>query len=136
LDYTFVILKPDAVKRCLVGEIITRFEKKGFEIVQMKMGRMKKETIAEHYAHLTSQPFFSKIEEYMLSGQCVFMILKGRDAVKAIRCMMGTTNSLEAPPGTIRGDYGLSSMQNLIHGSDSDESFIIEAKRFFPDFNL
>ncbi|HEX9062472.1 MAG TPA: nucleoside-diphosphate kinase [Clostridia bacterium] len=136
MDSTFIILKPDAVKRGLTGEIITRFEKKGFEIAKMKMDYIKKETLAEHYAHLVAKPFYGEIEQYMMSGPCFFMILNGKDAVKTVRAMMGNTNALEAPPGTIRGDYGASSFQNLIHGSDSDESFIAEAKRFFPDYTL
>ncbi len=134
MSSTLVILKPDAVKRGLVGEIIERFEKKGFIISQMRMELITKEKLVEHYSHLASKPFFGEIEEYMLSGPSIFMILSGKEAVRTVRSMMGSTNALEASPGTIRGDYGSNPFQNLIHGSDSDENFVAEAKRFFPDY--
>jgi len=136
MEGTFVILKPDAVKRKLVGEIISRFERKGFQIVKMQMVVLDKDIIKEHYSHLASKPFFGRIEEYMVSGPCILMILSGKDAIKTVRSMMGCTNALEALPGTIRGDYGSDAYENLIHGSDSQDSFIQEVKRFFPDFEI
>ena len=128
---TYIMLKPDALKRQLLGEIITRIEKKGYRIVQAKLMTLDAPVIAEHYAHLTDQPFYPKLERYMLSGPVFGMVLEGEDVIRGMRAMMGPTNVFEAAPGTIRGDYATDVTYNLIHGSDSVENAAIEIARFF-----
>jgi len=128
---TYIMLKPDALKRQLLGEIITRIEKKGYRIVQAKLMTLDAPIIAEHYAHLTDQPFYPKLERYMLSGPVFGMVLEGEDVIRGMRAMMGPTNVFEAAPGTIRGDYATDVTYNLIHGSDSIENAAIEIARFF-----
>ena len=127
----YIMLKPDALKRQLLGEIITRIEKKGYRIVQAKLMTLDAPIIAEHYAHLTDQPFYPKLERYMLSGPVFGMVLEGEDVIRGIRAMMGPTNVFEAAPGTIRGDYATDVTYNLIHGSDTPETAEAEIKRFF-----
>jgi nucleoside-diphosphate kinase len=125
------MLKPDAVKRKLVGEIISRIEKKGYNIVEMKTMYLNEELLKEHYAHLADKPFFPEIVQFMTSGPVIGMIVEGNDAVAGIRRLMGPTNWQEASPGTIRGDFANNMTENLIHGSDSVENAEIEIKRFF-----
>jgi len=131
MERTYVMLKPDAVKRKLVGEIISRIEKKGYNIVEMKTMYLNEELLKEHYAHLADKPFFPEIVQFMTSGPVIGMILEGNDAVAGIRRLMGPTNWQEASPGTIRGDFANNMTENLIHGSDSVENAEIEIKRFF-----
>lgn len=128
---TYIMLKPDALKRQLLGEIITRIEKKGYQIVQAKLMQLDAPLIAEHYAHLLDQTFYPKLETYLLSGPIFAMIVEGPDAIQGMRNMMGPTNVFEAAPGTIRGDYATDVTYNLIHGSDSVENAAIEIARFF-----
>lgn len=131
MERTYIMLKPDAVKRKLIGEIITRIEKKGFNIVNLKMINLTEEVLKEHYAHIADQPFFPGIVNFMVSGPVVAMIVEGDDVVNGMRRIMGPTKWTEALPGTIRGDYAFSTGENLIHGSDSVENAEIEIKRFF-----
>ncbi|MDD2757628.1 MAG: nucleoside-diphosphate kinase [Candidatus Pacebacteria bacterium] len=131
MERTYIMLKPDAVKRHLMGEVISRIERKGFNIINMKMITLNEAVLKEHYAHLVEKPFFPEIVEYMVSGPVLAMIVEGNDVVKGMRFLMGATNWLEANPGTIRGDYANSTTENLIHGSDSVENAEIEIKRFF-----
>ena len=131
MERTYIMLKPDAVKRKLVGEIVSRIEKKGFSIVDMKMMTLEEEVLKEHYAHLANETFFPNLVAYMTSGPVVAMIVEGDDVVQGMRILMGKTKWLEAQPGTIRGDLACSTTQNLIHGSDSVENAEIEIKRFF-----
>jgi len=131
MEKTYIMLKPDALKRKLVGEIIARIEKKGFSIVDMKMMTLSEEILKEHYAHIADKPFFPELVEYMTSGPVIAMIVEGDEVVKGMRKIMGATKWLEAEPGTIRGDYAFSTTENLIHGSDSPENAQIEIKRFF-----
>lgn len=128
---TYIMLKPDALKRQLLGEIITRIEKKGYQIVQAKLMQLDASLIAEHYVHLLDQPFYPKLETYLLSGPVFAVIVEGPDAIQGMRNMMGPTNVFEAAPGTIRGDYASDVTYNLIHGSDSVENAAIEIARFF-----
>ena len=128
---TYIMLKPDALKRQLLGEIITRIEKKGYQIVQAKLMQLDAPLIAEHYVHLLDQPFYPKLETYLLSGPVFAMIVEGPDAIQGMRNMMGPTNVFEAAPGTIRGDYATDVTYNLIHGSDTPETAEAEIKRFF-----
>lgn len=131
MERTYIMLKPDAVKRKLVGEIISRIEKKGFVISNLKMITLTDEILREHYAHIADKPFFPEIVDFMTSGPCIAMIVEGNDVVSGMRRLMGPTKWVEALPGTIRGDYAFSNGENLIHGSDSIENAEIEIKRFF-----
>ena len=134
MERTYIMLKPDAIKRGLIGEIISMIEKKGFYITDMKMFKLNEEILKEHYAHLIEKPFFPEIVEYMTSGPVLGMIVEGEEVVKGMRKLMGATKWLEAEPGTIRGNYANSTTMNLIHGSDSVENAEIEIKRFFNKF--
>lgn len=125
------MLKPDALKRKLAGEIITRIERKGFTITDMKMMTLTEEILKEHYAHIVDRPFFPNLVAYMTSGPVLAMIVEGDEVIQGMRNLMGATKWLEATPGTIRGDYACNTTQNLIHGSDSPENAEIEIKRFF-----
>lgn len=128
---TYIMLKPDCVKRGLMGEIITRIERKGYRIIQANLMTLDATIIAEHYAHLTDKPFYPRLENYMLSGPVFGMVLEGDAVIQGMRAMMGPTNVFEAAPGTIRGDYATDVTYNLIHGSDSPEASKLEIKRFF-----
>ncbi len=134
MERSYIMLKPDAVRRNLVGEIIGRIEKKGYKIVNMKMFTMSEQIIREHYAHIVDRPFFPEVLTYMTSGPVVGMVVEGENVVKGMRSFMGPTKYLDAPSGTIRGDYSCNDRENLIHGSDSVENAEIEIKRFFGNF--
>jgi nucleoside-diphosphate kinase len=128
------MLKPDAVQRGLIGEIISRFEKKGLKIVAMKMLKVDKALAEEHYAEHREKPFFQSLVDYITSGPVVAMVVEGKNAIKIVRTLVGATNPAEALPGTIRGDYGLEVGRNVIHASDSPESAEREISLFFkPD---
>lgn len=131
MERTYIMTKPDAYNRGLIGEIISRIERKGFIISDMKMMNLNEEILIEHYAHLKDKPFFGEIVEYMTSAPVVGMIVCGDGVVDAMRQMMGPTDGLVALPGTIRGDYAKNKSENLVHGSDSKENAEIEIKRFF-----
>ena len=131
MERTYIMTKPDAYKRGLIGEIITRIENKGFKITDMKMMNLDKQILTDHYAHLADKPFFGEIVEYMTSAPVVGMIVEGDGCVDAMRLLIGPTQGLEAMAGTIRGDYANNKEENLVHGSDSIENAEIEIKRFF-----
>jgi len=128
---TLVLLKPDAVNRRLMGEIIARFEKKGLKIVAMKMLWLSKEMAEKHYEVHKGKPFYDSLIDYITSAPIVAMVLEGDNAIEVVRRMMGKTNGVEAEPGTIRGDYAMSVQNNLVHGSDSEESAKREISLFF-----
>ena len=130
---TLVLLKPDAINRRLVGEIISRFEKKGLKIVAMKMLWMSRKMAEKHYEVHRGKSFYESLLDYITSGPIVAMVLEGEEAIAVVRRMMGKTNGVEAEPGTIRGDYALSVQNNLVHGSDSPESAEREIKLFFTE---
>jgi nucleoside-diphosphate kinase len=133
-ERTFVLLKPDAVQRALIGEIVGRFEGRGLKVVAMKMVRVPRSLGETYYAEHKGKPFFEPLMSYITAGPVVAMVLEGDGAVAAVRRMMGKTNSAEAEPGTIRGDLALTIGRNLIHGSDSLESAKREIPLFFkPD---
>jgi nucleoside-diphosphate kinase len=119
LERTVVIIKPDGVRRGLVGEILSRFEKKGFKIRALKMIRLSREQAEKLYDIHFGKSFFNDLVNYMTSGPVVAVILEGDNAVNAVRLMIGPTDGSKAPPGTIRGDYSLSIRENVIHASDS-----------------
>jgi len=131
MERTYIMLKPDCVKRGLMGEVINRIEKKGFKITAMQMRMLDEDILKEHYAHIADKPFFPGILEYMTSGPVVAMIVEGENAVLGMRTLMGATKYEDALAGTIRGDYATSTGNNIIHGSDSVENGEIEIKRFF-----
>lgn len=131
LEETLVVIKPDAVSRGLAGEIISRFEKKGFRIKRLEMLRMTREKAEEFYSVHREKPFFNELVSFITSGPVICIILEGRDAVATVRRMIGPTKSWEAPPGTIRGDFSLGLTDNVVHASDSRESYIKERKALF-----
>lgn len=131
MQRSLVLIKPDAVQRGLIGEIVSRFEKKGVKIVGMKMINMSQELIAEHYAHLASKPFFPEIVAYMTISPIMALVVEGVDVIPSLRSIVGATNPVEAVPGTIRGDLAMTIRFNLIHASDSEETAAVEIPRFF-----
>ncbi len=136
MQKTLVIIKPSAIQRSLVGEVVSRFEKKGLQIIGFKMMTLSDEMIEIHYAHLKDKPFFKRIKDSMQVTPVFVLALKGLDAVEVVRNMSGSTNSRKAEPGTIRGDYSMSVQENIVHTSDSVESSIMELARFFKDEEL
>jgi len=130
-ERTFVMLKPDAVKRKLIGRIIQRFEDKGLEIVEMKMLKMSRELAEKLYEEHRGKDFFEKLINFITSGRVVAMVIEGEEAISVVRKMVGKTNPLEADMGTIRGDFGYSTPDNLVHASDSRESARREIELFF-----
>merc|ERR1711988_2011642 len=135
-ERTFIMLKPDAVQRGLVGEIIKRFEQKGFKLVAMKMMHASEELLKEHYADLSSKAFFPGLVKYMNSGPVVPMVWEGLNVVKTGRVMLGETNPAASAPGTIRGDFCIQVGRNICHGSDAVESAKKEIALWFKDEEL
>ena len=129
---TLVLVKPDGVRSGLIGEIVSRMEKKGLSIVALRMLRMDEALARRHYAVHEGKPFFNDLVDFITSGPVVAMLLEGEKAVDVVRTMMGDTDPKKSAPGTIRGDLGMDIGQNLIHGSDSDENARKEIDLFFP----
>ncbi|XP_035939231.2 nucleoside diphosphate kinase 3 isoform X2 [Halichoerus grypus] len=121
-ERTFLAVKPDGVQRRLVGEIVRRFERKGFKLVALKLVQASDELLREHYAELRERPFYGRLVDYMGSGPVVAMVWQGLDVVRASRTLIGATDPADAAPGTIRGDFCVEVGKNVIHGSDSVES--------------
>jgi nucleoside-diphosphate kinase len=130
---TLVLLKPDAVQRGLIGEIIGRFERKALRVVALKLLNTPQETAARHYAEHKERPFFPSLLGFITSSPLVALALEGDEAVSVVRGLIGPTDGRKAPPGTIRGDYALSKSNNLVHGSDSPESAERELAIWFPE---
>jgi len=130
---TLVLVKPDGVQRGLVGEIISRLERKGLKIVALKMLQMDRAMAERHYDVHRDKPFFSSLVDFITSGPVIAAVIEGQNAVDVVRQMMGETNPLKAAPGTIRGDFGLEVQENLVHGSDSEENAQEEISLFFSD---
>jgi len=128
---TFVMIKPDAVQRGLVGEIIKRFEKKGLKIVAMKLVSVSKELAEKHYAIHKGKPFFKPTVEYIISSPVVAMVIEGYNAINMVRNMMGATDPLKADMGTIRGDFGEFIGRNIVHGSDGEDTAKFEINLWF-----
>jgi nucleoside-diphosphate kinase len=133
MQNTLVLVKPDGVQRGLVGAILARFEAKGLQLVGLRLVRPDRALLEAHYAVHRERPFFASLLAFMGSGPVVAAALRGPDAVAVVRRMMGPTNGLEAPAGTIRGDHGLSKSFNLVHGSDAPEAAAAELALWFPD---
>ncbi|WP_062104806.1 nucleoside-diphosphate kinase [Bacillus niameyensis] len=136
MEKTFLMVKPDGVQRGLVGDIVSRFEKKGFQLVGAKLMAISKEKAEEHYGEHKDRPFFGELVEFITSSPVFAMVWQGENVIHTARQMMGTTNPAEANPGTIRGDYGLNVGKNIIHGSDSAQSAEREIKLFFQEEEL
>lgn len=132
-ERSLIIIKPDAVQRNLIGEIINRFERKGLKIIGLKMMGIEDALLEEHYAHIKDKPFFPGIRDFMKSCPVVVMAVSGINAISSIRIIVGPTKAWEADAGTIRGDYSLSTQSNIVHASDSIENGEIEVKRFFKE---
>lgn len=135
-ERTLVFLKPIAVERGLVGEIISRFERKGLKILALKSIVVTRELAEEFYSVHRGKHFFEELVSSLDGRMIVAMILEGRSAVKVVRKLIGATDPVEAEPGTIRGDYALDITENMVHASDSPESFLREARILFPELNL
>lgn len=135
-ERTFIAVKPDGVQRGLVGEIIKRFEQKGFRLVSMKLMQASEDLLKEHYIDLKDRPFFSGLVKYMHSGPVVAMVWEGLNVVKTGRVMLGETNPADSKPGTIRGDFCIQVGRNIIHGSDSVESAEKEISLWFQPEEL
>jgi nucleoside-diphosphate kinase len=130
---TLILVKPDAFARGLTGEILARFERKGLTIAALKLVQIPRETAETHYAEHSERPFFGELVDFITSAPLVAAVLEGDDVVKASRQLIGATNPLEANTGSIRGDFAIEVGQNLVHGSDSDESAEREIGIWFPE---
>jgi nucleoside-diphosphate kinase len=133
MDRTLILVKPDAIERRLTGEIIGRLERKGLRIVALKLMTADEDLARRHYAEHVGKPFFDRLVDFITSGPMVAMILEGPSAIEAARQLIGSTNGLDAAPGSIRGDYALETRRNLVHGSDSAESAEREIEIYFGD---
>jgi nucleoside-diphosphate kinase len=131
-ESTLLIVKPDAVRRGLAGEILSRVERKGLSIEAMRLMHIDRELAERHYAEHAEKPFFGELVEFITGGEVIVAKVSGREAVAVLRVLIGPTDPAVAPPGTIRGDFGLVITENLVHGSDSAESAARELALFFP----
>jgi nucleoside-diphosphate kinase len=133
VERTLVLVKPDAMRRALAGEIIARFERRGLELRAARLLTVDRSLAEEHYAEHTEKPFFGELVDFITSGPTLAVALEGEGAIKVVRTTMGATNPADSVPGTIRGDLSLSMPDNLVHGSDSPESAQRELALWFPD---
>jgi nucleoside-diphosphate kinase len=132
-ERTLVLIKPDAMRRSLAGEIIARFEDRGLQLRAARLVTVDRSLAEEHYAEHTEKPFFGELVDFITSGATLALVLEGDGAIKVVRATMGATNPADAAPGTIRGDLSLSMPDNLVHGSDSPDSAKREIDLWFPD---
>src|SRR5579863_781005 len=136
MERTLVLIKPDAVQRDLIGDIISRLERKGLKLVAMKMMTLTDELLNEHYSHLVGRDFFTEIKTFMKSTPIIACAWEGVDCVNTVRLLCGITKAREAAPGTIRGELAMSVQANLVHASDSVETAEVEVERFFTSNEL
>ena len=136
MERTFLMVKPDGVQRNLVGEIVARFEKKGFQLVGGKLMSISRDLAEEHYGEHKERPFFGELVDFITSGPVFAMVWEGENVITSARQMMGSKNPKDAAPGTIRGDFGITVGKNIIHGSDSPTSAIREIGIFFNENEL
>lgn len=136
MERTLVLIKPDAIQRGLVGEVIKRFEQKGLKLIGMKMMTLDEAVLREHYAHIAGKPFYPGVERYMRSTPVVAMCIEGVECVDAVRLLCGITKARAADAGTIRGDLAMSVACNVVHASDTPENAAKEVKRFFKSDEL
>ena len=132
-ERTLVLVKPDGVRRGLSGELVARFEQRGFKLRGARLLKISRATAQKHYGEHRDKPFFGELVDFITSGPVLALALEGESAIAAIRAMMGATNPVNAAPGTIRGDFALLLGENIVHGSDSKESAKRELALFFPD---
>jgi nucleoside-diphosphate kinase len=132
-ERTLILVKPDAVRRNLIGEVISRIERKGLRVIAMDLRTIDRETAEAHYAEHAGKPFFGPVVDFITSAPAVALVAEGERAIEAFRALAGATDPVKALPGTIRGDYALASAQNMVHGSDSPEAAEREIKIFFPE---
>ncbi len=136
MEKTFLMVKPDGVQRNLIGEIVSRFEKKGFQLAGAKLMQIPQELAEQHYGEHKERPFFGELVEFITSGPVFAMVWEGENVISTARLMMGATNPKESAPGTVRGDYAVTVGKNIIHGSDSPESAEREINLFFNQEEL
>ena len=132
-ERTLILVKPDGVRRGLIGEVISRVERKGLSISRLQLRTLDRDTAEQHYGEHVGKPFFDELVAFITGGSLVAMVVEGPDAVRCMRGVMGATNPVDAAPGSIRGDYATVIGENIVHGSDSPESAEREVKLFFPD---
>ena len=132
-ERTLILVKPDAVRRNLIGDVISRIERKGLKVVAMDLRTVDREAAQAHYAEHAEKSFFADVVEFITGGPVVALVAEGERAIEAFRALAGATDPVKALPGTIRGDYALAVAQNIVHGSDSPESAEREIKIFFPE---
>ena len=131
MEKTFIIFKPDAMEKRIVGRVLSRFETAGFDVIACKMARLTSAQLREHYAHVASKPFYPEIEAFMSKRPVIMVALQGENIVQRVRDLLGPTDSRKAEKGTIRGDFGTDMMVNVVHASDSVENGRAEVARFF-----
>lgn len=136
IERTFCMVKPDGVQRGLIGEILSRFERRGMKICALKMIKIPRELAERHYAEHKGKSFYPSLIDYITSGPVVCMVIEGDNAVSVVRTMMGKTNPQDADSGTIRGDLAIQTGRNIVHGSDSPESAKREIELFFNDYEI
>ncbi len=136
MEHSLVLIKPDGVKRSLVGEVINRFERERLKVISIKMFRLNKSEAMAFYAVHKDKSFFKDLVNYMSSGPIIAMVLEGENAIGRVREIMGATDPKDAKPGTIRRDFGLSKTENTVHGSDSKETAVLEISFFFSQYDL
>jgi nucleoside-diphosphate kinase len=136
METTLILLKPDCVTKGHCGEVLQRFEKAGFRLRGCKMMRLSHELLREHYAHIAHKPFFPEVEAFMQSSPVIAVALEAENVVEKVRALAGPTDSKKAPAGTIRGDFGVDVMVNIVHASDSLETAKVEVARFFKPTEL
>jgi nucleoside-diphosphate kinase len=136
MQKTFVIFKPDAMEKRIVGTVLSRFEAAGFDVIGCKMALLSPAVLREHYAHVADKPFYPDIEKFMHSRPVIMVALQGKDVVQRVRDLLGPTDSRKAAKGTIRGDFGTEMMKNVVHASDSVDNAKAELARFFKPEEL
>ncbi|MEX2501387.1 MAG: nucleoside-diphosphate kinase [Trueperaceae bacterium] len=135
IERTFAMIKPDGVRRRLVGEVVSRIEAKGYDVVAMKQMTITRELAEKHYGEHADKPFFANLVEFITSGPVVAMVLEGEGAIAGWRAMMGATNPADAAPGTLRGDFATTIDENVAHGSDAPDTATRELGLFFPELS-
>ena len=136
MERTFLMVKPDGVQRNLVGEIVSRFESKGYQLVGAKLMKITEELASQHYGEHKERPFFGELVEFITSGPVFAMVWEGENVISTARVLVGATNPTESAPGTIRGDFAVTVGKNIIHGSDSSDSAVREIGLFFKEEEL
>lgn len=136
MERTFLMVKPDGVQRSIIGDVVSRFENKGFQLVGAKLMQITKELAEQHYGEHKERPFFGELVDFITSGPVFAMVWEGENVISTSRLLVGATNPSEATPGTIRGDFAVTVGKNIIHGSDSSESAVREIGLFFKEEEL